>query len=343
MLFFGGGMTKPVITGNATEHIGDTPESFSVFGRDLFGAPVVNSTGALANKFTWPPFSVLDARSGNWQERKRAWLAVGIEGEKGRSAKTYNTQGWVDKNEIKGNAIKQTGTSIFDPVLCELAYTWFCPPGGQIVDPFAGGSVRGITAQLLGFKYWGCDLSAAQIAANYEQSKAICSTNPEWVVGDATNVMDNAPPADFIFTCPPYGDLERYSDNPSDLSTMEYHTFMAAFKRIILRCGKTLKDGRFACVVVGDFRDKRTGNYRGFVADTINGFRECGMALYNDAILLTPAGSLPIRVSAQFENSRKLGKTHQNILVFVKGGAPARDLFIEPPKPPKQEAVSYDE
>src|SRR5262245_29678572 len=22
-----------------------------------------------------------------------------------------------------------SGTSIFDPVLCELAYTWFCPPG----------------------------------------------------------------------------------------------------------------------------------------------------------------------------------------------------------------------
>lgn len=74
----------------------------------------------------------------------------------------------------------------------------------------------------------------------------------------------------------------------------------------------------FACFVVGDFRDKRTGNYRGFVADTILAFRECGMALYNDAILVTCVGSLPIRVSAQFDVSRKLGKTHQNILVFKK-------------------------
>ena len=40
----------------------------------------------------------------------------------------------------------QSGTSIFDPVLCELAYRWFCPPGGTVLDPFAGGSVRGIVS-----------------------------------------------------------------------------------------------------------------------------------------------------------------------------------------------------
>ena len=38
------------------------------------------------------------------------------------------------------------GTSIFDPVLCELVYRWFCPSKGKILDPFAGGSVRGIVA-----------------------------------------------------------------------------------------------------------------------------------------------------------------------------------------------------
>lgn len=32
-----------------------------------------------------------------------------------------------------------SGTSIFDPVLCEIAYRWFCPQGGTVLDPFAGG------------------------------------------------------------------------------------------------------------------------------------------------------------------------------------------------------------
>lgn len=39
--------------------------------------------------------------------------------------------------------VASTGTSIFDPVICEIAYRWFCPPGGTVLDPFAGGSVRG--------------------------------------------------------------------------------------------------------------------------------------------------------------------------------------------------------
>lgn len=43
-------------------------------------------TGNLAAQFLVPPFSVLDARQGYWQERKRAWLALGIESELGRGA-----------------------------------------------------------------------------------------------------------------------------------------------------------------------------------------------------------------------------------------------------------------
>ena len=70
--------------------------------------------------------------------------------------------------------------------------------------------------------------------------------------------------------------------------------------------------------MVGDIRDTQ-GLYRGFVSDTIAAFRDAGAGLYNEAILVTQAGSLPIRVGKGFEISRKLGKTHQHVLVFVKG------------------------
>jgi hypothetical protein len=299
---------------------------FALFGRDLFGDAVKpRGLGPLAQRFEMPPFSVLDARSGEWQERKRAWLACGIQGELGRGDNlTISGQAAsFDYYRVKEGLREHTdtsGTSVFDPTLCELVYRWFCPPGGQVVDPFAGGSVRGIVAGLLGFRYWGCDLSAVQIEANEEQKRVIApEAHIGWVVGDALDLVPGAPMADFVFSCPPYGDLERYSDDPRDLSTMEYHTFLAAYKRIILRCSQRLKEGRLACFVVGDFRDRRTGNYRGFVADTVNAFREVGMPLFNDAVLITAVGSLPIRVSAQFEKSRKLGKTHQNVLVFCKG------------------------
>src|SRR3990167_7795898 len=113
------------------------------------------------------------------------------------------------------------GTSVFDPVLCELAYRWFAPPGGMVVDPFAGGSVRGIVAGLMGNGYLGIDLRHEQIQANVAQRDAICpEADCSWLTGDSMDMMGQAPPADFIFTCPPYGDLERYSDDPRDLSTM---------------------------------------------------------------------------------------------------------------------------
>jgi DNA modification methylase len=224
--------------------------------------------------------------------------------------------------ENAGETQSQSGTSIFDPVICELAYRWFSPPDGAVLDPFAGGSVRGIVAALLGRKYTGIDLSERQVEANRAQALDICADKTvAWVVGDAKDAKVLAQGEyDFILTCPPYADLERYSDDPRDLSTMDYAAFITAYRAIIADCADMLKPDRFACIVVGDIRDKR-GNYRNFVADTIAAFRDTGMSLYNEAVLVTAVGSLPIRAGKQFSAGRKLGKTHQNVLVFLRGDA----------------------
>ncbi len=288
---------------------------------------------SLAERFGIPPFSILDARQGYWQARKKAWLALGIKSEIGRgeallgiSEQARSKYAQV-RNEEAFLRIKPAGracgnSSIFDPVLCEMAYRWFSPPGGEILDPFAGGSVRGIVAAKLGREYTGIDLSAAQIEANREQAKGICngsSPAPAWIEGDSLNVKTLAPREyDFLFSCPPYFDLEVYSDDPRDLSVMEYPVFLKAYREIIAASVSMLKQDRFACFAVGDIRDKK-GILRNFVSDTIAAFQDAGMRLYNEAILITVIGSLPIRVRRQFEASRKLGKTHQNVLVFVKG------------------------
>lgn len=211
-----------------------------------------------------------------------------------------------------------TGTSIFDPVLTELAYRWFCPPNGTILDPFAGGSVRGIVAAHLGYQYTGLDLRGEQISANIEQGERITPDNmPTWIVGDSARDLP-AGPYDMVFSCPPYADLEVYSDNPQDISTMAYPEFLTVYRSIIAQAITRLKNDRFACFVVGDVRDKK-GFYHNFVSDTIEAFQDAGALLYNEAILVTSVGSLPIRVGKQFSSGRKLGKTHQNVLVFFKG------------------------
>ncbi len=290
----------------------------SLYGTDLFGESMAPTPANITTgRFGQPPFSILDSRKGDWQDRKRAWASLGIMGEVGRSAKAHNTHEWASDKANK--QLPGDGTSIFDPVLCELMYSWFCPAGGIIVDPFAGGSVRGIVATSLGYNYWGCDLSSVQIDANRVQSDEIpTDPSPVWVCGDSMEQVPTAPDADFIFSCPPYGDLEKYSDDPRDISSMEYHTFLPTYKTIILRSLLRLKNNRFACFVVGDFRDKN-GFYRDFVSATIRGFEESGARLYNEGILATAVGTACLRANCTFGPGRKLVKVHQNVLVFCKG------------------------
>ena len=298
----------------------------------------------LSERFLVPPFSILDARQAYWQQRKREWLDLGIDSEVGRGenllkfSDTANAQGpkrrrltFVagdrEREELDDTSRKildtGSGTSIFDPVLCEIAYRWFCPPAGRVLDPFAGGSVRGIVASRLGHHYTGVELRPEQVEANRHQATAICryaDPMPRWIEGDAQDVQQLAAgnPYDFILSCPPYADLERYSDDPRDLSTMTYEDFREMHARIIAEACGMLADNRFAVWVVGEVRGP-DGSYRGFVRDTITAFEDADLKLWNDAVLVTAIGSLPIRVGTQFIKSRKLGKTHQNALVFYKG------------------------
>ena len=306
----------------------------------------------LAERFGVPPFSVLDARQGYWQERKKAWLSLGIQSELGRdenlafAASAQPPAVYALKNEMRAATGQEpkwedvlaearrrgvyvaAGTSIFDPVLCELAYRWFCPEGGRVLDPFAGGSVRGLVAAKLGRRYVGIDLRKEQVRANeanYGEFEAHCTLDHSicWMDGDSRERLTEGHPIldapfDFVFSCPPYADLEKYSDDPRDLSNMEYSQFIEAYREIIWLACKQLKENRFACFVVGEVRAAK-GEYYNFVGDTIAAFKACGLQYYNEAILVTQAGSLAIRASRMFESARKLGKSHQNVLVFAKG------------------------
>jgi len=551
--------------------------------------------GKLREKFLVPPFSVLDARQGYWRERREAWISLGIQSELGRDAKAFTTQAQMADGST---FYDYTGVSIFDPVLCELVYRWFAPPGAVVLDPFAGGSVRGVIAAACGHQYWGIDLRAEQVAANKAQwgkikplaaeiaqapvaqdatdnavpttpierrgqvwikrddlfaiagvrggkvrtcwtlaqgakglvtagsrqspqvnivahvakrlgipcrvhvptgkptpelqaaaqagadvvpqtpghnsviikrarddakargwreipfgmecIEAVAATStqvaalpdgckrivvpvgsgmtlagiltgmqkagvslpvlgvvvvadpadrldkwapkgwrqrvklvpagqdyhdpapvtvldglqldpiyeskciphlkpddllwcvgirqtadaraagqapvhdPTWIVGASPGAVGakGIPDADLVFTCPPYHDLERYSDDPADLSAMSWDDFRDFYRETIVVAAARLKPNRFMAIVVGEIRDGR-GLYRNLVGLTIDAAIAAGLAYYNEAILVTPIGSLPRRMGP-FSAYRKLGKTHQQLLVFYKGTDPKK-------------------
>lgn len=274
---------------------------------------------SLAEIFGCPPFSIIDTRRGYWQDRKRAWREIGIKSEVGRGKSLLGAglKQLADKY-LNGNEQLQ-GTSIFDPALTETMYKWFCPPNGKIFDCFAGGSVRGAVAAKLGYEYHGIDLRQEQIDANIANAELI-GVSPNWYCDDSLNadkyVDDNT--CDMIFTCPPYADLEVYSDDERDISNMSYDDFCKVYHEIISIACRKLKDDRFAVFVVGDVRDEN-GFYRNLVDYTKKCFNDNGLLTYNDMVLIETAGTAQLRAKKQFNSMRKVVKMHQNILVFYKG------------------------
>lgn len=564
---------------------------------------------SLFDRFLVPPFTVMNARDGWWVERKRAWIDMGLEGELGRedrprtwyiAAPAHHAGGVTPEGSAErrkagedteeGLLYGDGSTSVFDPVLCEIAYRWFSPPGGSVYDNFAGGSVRGVIAAMLGRDYAGVELREVQVEANRKQADdiltrpdaivpdvpndympditpiekvegvylkredlysfagvrgakvracmafvqkakdlgvgvitagarqspqvnfvaqianrmdvhcrvhvpagkltpeilaaraagakvihhevgyntvivkgarddaassgwveipygmesqesvdftapqvanipkkvtrivnatgsgmtlagilhglkaegrddvkvvAVCVGHvpderldtwapegwrdmveiidldtpydqpardcyfegvqldpyyeakclpyllegdlfwlsairpsavaakvrrPLWICGDSTEDLLGEATYDMLYTCPPYGDLEVYSDDPRDLSNMPYEEFLVGLRASMGIAYSHLKDDSFAVVVVGDFRDK-AGYFRNFPGDTVRVMEGAGFKYLNEGILVTQLASLPIRVGRQFDATRKFGKTHQQILVFVKGDA----------------------
>ena len=307
----------------------------------------------LAERFGVPPLTVLDARRGPWQERKKAWIASGIASREGRNAELiYQDRAnlysnWypvknaalkrnpeLSDDEVENRYVKQlkpyaggAGTSVFDPVLCELLYSWFSKQGDVAVDPWAGGSVRGIVAAATGRTYRGHELSPKQCTANREQWEAYTPRSvdkgdmpaPVWIEGDSRETLRETTDvtADFIIGCPPYYDLENYSENPNDLSNLSTDEFDAAMRDTLHAADMLLANNRFAAFVVGAVRDKR-GVLRDMKKCMIDAAPDT-WTLANDAVLLTTVGTAAVRAPRHFTATRALGRTHQDILVFVKG------------------------
>lgn len=270
----------------------------------------------LTDEFLIPPISVFDTRQGYWQDRKRAWKSLGISSDVGRDEALLG-QGLKQLAEKQGSKTL-TGTSIFDPVLCEVMYKWFNVHEGSIFDCFAGGSVRGIVAEKLGYKYTGIDLRKEQIEANILNAQEM-GLNPTWICDDSLNadlyIEDDS--VDLLFSCPPYADLEVYSDDERDISNMDYEQFKEVYRKIIDISCRKVKNDRFAIFVVGDVRDKK-GYYRNFIDYTKECFNKNGFMTYNEIILLEQLGTIPLRARYVFKK-RKVAKAHQNVLIFYKG------------------------
>ena len=304
----------------------------------------------LTDRFVIPPFSILDSRKGYWEERKKAWRElIGDMGEsrndtliqspeikykdlyqrtrEHRESLGIGFSEYFEKyvsQEVKdkeGSKILSQGVSLFDPVLSEIMCRWFTPfQGAKIFDCFAGDTQKGFVFGKCGYEFTGIELRQEQVDINNKVIKDR-SLLIRYICDDGQNVSKHFEPEsqDMLFSCPPYYDLEVYSDGPNDASNQAtYADSLKILSNAYADSLKILKPDRFAVIVVGDVRDKKTGFYYNLVDDVKRIFADNGVSLYNELILIETGASTALR-AARYMESRKVAKMHQNVLVFYKG------------------------
>jgi hypothetical protein len=306
-----------------------------------------SANASLNDRFVVPPFSILDTRKGYWQARKKMWRElIGDMGESrndtliqspeikykdlyqrtrkhreelGLSFKDY-LEKYVpdDVKEREAGKVLSAGVSLLDPVMAELVCRWFGLESCKSFDCFAGDSVFGYVSAHLGNEFVGIELRPEQAQLNNERTEGMAA---RYICDDGQNVAQHvdADSQDLLFSCPPYFDLEHYSDLENDASNQKsYDDFIQILRNAFTAAISCLKENRFAVIVVGDVRDKSTGFYYDFCGDIKRIFKDGGMSLYNEIILIETGASTALRASRYME-SRKVAKMHQNILVFYKG------------------------
>ncbi len=269
----------------------------------------------LEDKFIVPPFSILNAREGKWQERKRYWRSlINDSGDQRSDAVSYNSNNW-DNDDYNSDSLNKV--SLLDPVLSEIIVKWFGLDKSKMFDCFSGDTVFGYVSSYLGNTFKGIELRQSQVDFNNERTKGF---DANYICDDGRNILNHIEEnsQDLLFSCPPYFDLEVYSDLSNDASNQkEYKDFLNILDLAFGNAIKCLKDNRFAVIVCGDVRDKK-GNYYRFPDHIKEIFEKNNMPLYNELVLIDPVGNLQMRVGKYMEH-RKVGKTHQNVLVFYKG------------------------
>lgn len=266
------------------------------------------------------PLSVLQTARGDWQRRRKAWAAAGLSGDAGRDHIAI----WPTISR-EGGIAWQRAVSDFDPHLTDVLCSWYCPPGGRILDPFAGGATRGLVAAHRGYHYTGVDLSPRQVEANREQyaawqDRGLVSGSATWIVGAAQQVLPGMRQDlfDYVFTCPPYHDLERYSDDPRDLSVMDWPRFLTEMAGIVREATRLLADDRYSTWVVGDLRDRQ--GYLRRLPDLVDtAHEEAGARLVNDTVVAAPLGGKYGVIWRSWGPTRSATRIHSYAHTYVKG------------------------
>jgi len=210
-----------------------------------------------------------------------------------------------------------TGThSVFPSPLMEwIILRYGGQPGSSILDAFAGGPPRGVVSSIMGHKYTGFEIRQDQIDENEEVLKKMDLKGARYLLKDG-RFLDIDEQFDCAITCPPYFNLEVYSEQPDDISAFgTYAEFNASMWLCAHAHRERMKPDGFVCIVVGPFRDKKTGELVDFRSHTVENFRDAGFLFWQEIILSKNFASAAKRSTNSWKGL-KLVPRHEFLLIF---------------------------
>ena len=258
----------------------------------------------------YKPYSIINRQADGWPDRSsmlRAMLPEGMGRNDGLASD-------VDRlsEHFKDWSGNETGTSIFDPCIAEWCYTMFRP--SSVLDPFCGGPSRGYVAAMMGIQYKGFDIRAEQLEVNRQRIDQF-ATLPDYVLSCYSRYTD-VDTYDMVMTCPPYGDLEVYSDAKEDISNKSPEQFAEAYRAIISKAWAALNAGGHACIVVGNYRRKKVHIDLELLTKSI--LTDCGGDIIGDCIIVDPIGSKAMIGKPHLERYGLITRCHHYLVVARK-------------------------
>lgn len=207
-------------------------------------------------------------------------------------------------------------SSLFNPHLAQMILSAYCPPNAKIYDAFGGGGTRGFIASAMGHNYLGVEIRQDEVDRIRSQQIKL-NTFFDIVCFDSRFYTIENESFDFSYSCPPYYNLEIYSNLEGDMSSANtYSEFLDMLKDSLKVTYLGLKKGSLAIWVVGNFRDNR-GNLTHFNGDTIRLATEVGFELHDELVFWGASGASYQRVG-NFQANRRSVRVHEYIIIFKK-------------------------
>lgn len=274
---------------------------------DLFTGEVVDEFRSAIERYgQWPmtvwPLSMQNKKTKRWKA-----LIGDLGGDRESAGKAFGYQ---------------STASIFNPQLASAIYAMFAKGCSRVVDPFAGGGTRAILAAAHGMEYAGTEIRKDEARSDNERIGAAgYSGAARVVVGDARKMYGFLGGGyDFLLTCPPYWNLEKYEGGESDLSMIDdYRVFCDALAEVVEQSHLCLKPRSLSCWVVGMHRDGR-GKLRCMNHEVARIHAAHGFELQEEIVLHVQNNGAIQRVGQFDKGNRRLVRVHEYLMVFRRGG-----------------------